>query len=170
MRGLRQGLRRNLSDLPRSRERARRYGPADQGCAGPMHQQSRGHSLQAALCAPHSAVAASWRRCKDNGNSDRQPCRLHAQGGQEAMSGAVYPKMTCACFGCKRWSRQFPPNWSFLCRDHYMMVPKQYRRVHKRALRRMKANPSTLNTERESRIWRRCADVATKEALMGIGI
>ena len=47
----------------------------------------------------------------------------------------THPKQTCAVFGCKRWSRKFPPDWSFLCADHYRSVPPKLRKLHQRRMR-----------------------------------
>ena len=52
-----------------------------------------------------------------------------------------------------------------------MLVPKKYRRVHSRALRRIKATPEDkLIADRDIRIWQRCVRAATEEAMMGIGM
>lgn len=83
---------------------------------------------------------------------------------------AVHPKQTCACFGCKRWSRQHPPDWSFLCRDHWRLVPQKLRRLHIRAKRRAKKHNTRAMWRREAMIWKRCVDAATHETTMGLGI
>lgn len=73
---------------------------------------------------------------------------------------APYPKQTCAAFGCKRWSRQFHPEWSFLCADHWQMVPKTMRRVHSRLFRRAKKFNTPELWARERRVWKRCIQAA----------
>lgn len=73
---------------------------------------------------------------------------------------AVHPKQTCAAFGCKRWSRKFPPGWSFLCRDHHQSVPKALRRLHSRCLRRARKFDTPAMWKREARVWARCVKEA----------
>lgn len=81
---------------------------------------------------------------------------------------AQNPKLFCACFGCKRWSRKFPEGWSFLCRDHWMSLPKKYRLAYGRARRRHLKFGTMATWRSEGRIWRRCVRAATNEALMGL--
>lgn len=81
---------------------------------------------------------------------------------------ANHPKQNCAAFGCKRWSRKWPPGWSFLCRDHWAMVPRDLRRLHRRARKREADNDDFALWSRGARIWARCIKIATEESLMGV--
>ena len=80
----------------------------------------------------------------------------------------TYPKQTCAVFGCKRWSRKYPPDWEFLCGEHWQSVPKKYRRLHARLTRKVERFDTTELRARQYRVWRRCVKAATEETLMGI--
>lgn len=78
---------------------------------------------------------------------------------------APYPKQTCAAFGCKRWSRKFPSDWSFLCRDHWMNVPTKLRRLHSRRMRLAKKFDTPDLWAREARVWKRCIVAANYEQI-----
>lgn len=84
------------------------------------------------------------------------------------MASLTYQKQACAVFGCRRWSRQYPAGWSFLCRDHWKMVPAKLRKLHGRLLRRAKRYDTPDLWKREAMIWRRCVKAATEETLMGM--
>ena len=48
----------------------------------------------------------------------------------------TYEKTTCACPGCPRWSRLFPPGWEWLCGRHWKTVKPRLRRALRRCWRR----------------------------------
>ena len=76
------------------------------------------------------------------------------------------PKLTCAVFGCKRWTRQFPAGSEFLCGKHYQSVPKKVRHLRSLSQRRYKKFGQLKDLRRADRLW----DMAKRYCEMNIGI
>lgn len=62
-----------------------------------------------------------------------------------------YPRSTCCIVGCGRWSTLFPGEW--MCRDHWMSLSKDLRRLLKRSWRRHAAAWDLYQASQTKRPW-----------------
>lgn len=88
------------------------------------------------------------------------------------MSGALFePKpgrAYCCIPYCGKSFKSESPDVSWICRDHWKLVPRDYRRAFNRSYNEMKRRADGKFCIKTYRLWNRCRAAAV-EAAAGIG-
>jgi hypothetical protein len=74
-------------------------------------------------------------------------------------------RLTCLCLGCRHTWKGDGHADQWICREHWMVLPKAKRQVYYRAKRAYKRNPTMENWRRSGRIWARLKRMAIERSL-----